>query len=346
MSWLLYGAYGYTGRLILAAALRRGLRPVLGGRDPEKTATLAERHGLEHRAFPLDEPGAVASGVGGMGAVLNAAGPYSATFEPVVRACLAVGSHYLDVTGEIDVLERAFALDARAREAGVAVIPAVGFDVVPSDCLAVRVASRIERPTSLDLAFVASGPTSRGTARTIVEGMGQRGRIRRDGELVDVPFGSVTRRIPFSDRRREAAAIPWGDLSTAYRSTGVGNLRVFTALPAAARVAARALGPLLRTGPFRRVARAAVDRFVAGPDEDELARGGARVWCEARNARGEVATGEITTPNGYALTGEAAAAAVKRLLEGSVDRLGTLTPAQAFGAGFVFELGGVERVEG
>lgn len=345
MTWLLYGAYGYTGRLILESALARGMRPVLGGRDEERLSDLAERHGLRHRSFALDDPADVRDGVEEMEAVLNAAGPHSATFDPMVRACLAEGAHYLDITGEIPVLERSFALDDEAREAEIVIVCGVAFDVVPTDCLAARVARTVEEPVRLDLAFVTSGGPSRGTARTVLERIGDGGKARRGGEIVDMRLGWTTRRVPFSDGERRCVAIPWGDISTAYRSTGVPDVRVFTPIPPATLTALRLGGPLLRIGPVSRMVRGAVDRWVEGPDEDELEEGGARVWCEVHGAEGDVEREEIVTPNPYLLTGDAAAAAMKRVLEGAVEEPGTYTPSQAFGPGFVFALDGVKRIE-
>lgn len=343
--WLLYGAYGYTGRLIAREAVARGLTPVLAGRDRRKTEALARELDLEPRAFGLDDPVAIRRGIAGAAAVLHAAGPFIRTYRPLAEACLAAGAHYLDITGEIDVFEALAALDGRAREAGVALLPGVGFDVVPTDCAAARAASGVVAPQRLEIAFAASGGVSRGTARTMLLGITEPPRERRDGRIVPAA-GPRLRRIPFSDRERLGLCGSWGDVATAFHSTGVPNVRAY--LPASERQLRRMrlARPLLALGPLRRLAAWWVGRTVDGPGERELAEGWARVWCEASGAGGETAVTELVTPNGYALTADAAVTAVQRLLASREAPAGFLTPSLAFGADFVDGLRGVRRVQG
>ena len=225
--WLVYGAYGYTGRLIAQRALERGHRPVLAGRDRARVEQLARELSLPCRVFDLADGDRVARGLEGMSAVLHAAGPFVRTWRPMVDACIEAGAHYLDITGEIAVFEGLHSLDRAARDAGVALLPGVGFDVVPTDCAAAKVARRLVAPVELDLAFHARGGISRGTLKTAIEGLGGPGKARRDGRIVDVPIGALQREIPFSDRQRTGVAIPWGDVSTAYHSTGIPDVTVY-----------------------------------------------------------------------------------------------------------------------
>jgi short subunit dehydrogenase-like uncharacterized protein len=343
--WLLYGAYGFTGELIARHSVERGHAPVLAGRDSERTRSLARDLGLSTRIFSLDDPVGSREGVRGMAAVLNAAGPFSRTWRPMTAACFAEGCHYLDVTGEIDVLEGIQARDDEVRSAGLHFVPAVGFDVVPTDCAAALAARSMENPAELDLAFHVSGGPSKGTARTAVERMGSASAVRRGGRIVPIPVGSVRRNIPFSDRDRRGTAIPWGDVSTAYRSTGVPDIRVFAILPDRMVRLARIAGAFMKLPLARNLAGWAVDAMVSGPDEDELARGYSRVWAEARNLAGASSTVELLTPNGYVLTARAAVAAMERVLAGRVEQgPGVHTPSRAFGADFVLGLEGVTRV--
>jgi short subunit dehydrogenase-like uncharacterized protein len=345
--WLLYGAYGYTGRLIVEHALERGLRPVLAGRDEAKTRALAEPLGLEWKAFTVDAPDALREGLRGMRVVLNAAGPFSATWRPVLEAALAERCSYLDITGEIDVLEAMQDYDEQAGAASVHVVPAVGFDVVPTDCAAAMAAGLLDRPTELDLAFHVSGGPSRGTTRTTLERLGAGGAVRRDGTIESVPLGSVRRTIPFSDHPRRAVAIPWGDVSTAYRSTGIGNIRVFATLPRGVAATGRLAGLALEVPFVRRAAEWAADRLVTGPGADELKGGFSRVRAEVRDDSGRSAAVELVTPNAYALTATASVAAVERVLCGALRTpAGVHTPSNAFGADFVTGLPGVRRITG
>lgn len=344
-AWLLYGAYGFTGELIAREAVERGHRPILAGRDGERTRTLAQELGLQTRVFGLDDPIALREGVRGVSAVVHAAGPFSRTWDAMTGACLAEGCHYLDVTGEIDVLEGIQSRDAEVRKAGLHFVPAVGFDVVPTDCAAALAAAEVTDPVELDLAFHGSGGPSRGTARTALERMGGRSAVRKGGRIVPIPLGSVRRDIPFSNRTRPGVAIPWGDVSTAYRSTGIPDIRVFAVLPDRMLRVGRIAGAAMKLPLVRGLALRAVDRLVQGPDAEELAQGYSRVWAEARDAVGDRATVELLTPNGYVLTARATVAAVARVLAGQVRVApGVHTPSQAFGADFVLELEGVEQV--
>lgn len=344
--WLIYGAYGFTGRLVAERAVARGLQPVVAGRDAAKTHALADELGLEARVFTVDDPGALRAGLRGMHLVLNVAGPFSKTWRPVLEACLDGGCGYLDITGEIDVLEEMQGYDGRARSTGVYVVPAAGFDVVPTDCAAALAAARLDAPTRLDLAFHVSGGPSRGTALTALERMGEDSAVRRGGRIEPVALGAVRKTIAFSDRRRAGVAIPWGDLSTAYRSTGIPDIRVFMTLPRGAATLGRLLGAALALGPVRGLAEWGTRRLVRGPDPDELASGGGRVRAEVRDDAGRSAAVELVTPNPYALTASAAVAAVERVLAGRLRQPpGVHTPSRAFGAEFVLELPGVRRVE-
>ena len=340
-SWLLYGAYGYTGRLIAERAVARGLRPVLGGRDPDRTRALAESLELEWASFGVEDPAALRAALRDRSLVVNAAGPFSSTWRPVLEACLAERCHYLDITGEIDVLESMQTFDSTAAETGVHVVPAVGFDVVPTDCAAALVAQRLEDATELDLAFHVSGGPSRGTTLTTIERLGRGSAVRRDGRIVPVGLGAVRRRIAFSDRARPGVAIPWGDVSTAYRSTRIPDITVYGVLPAVLPVVGRMAGAALEIPAVRRVAEWAARRWISGPGPAELSGGHSRVRAEARNASGRAEVVELVGPNPYAFTADATVAAVEHVLGGLERGPGVHTPSQAFGSDFVLGLPGV-----
>ncbi|MGW3243510.1 saccharopine dehydrogenase family protein [Streptomyces sp. NPDC001070] len=337
MTWLLYGATGYTGRLVAREAVARGERPVLAGRSATALAPLAAELGLEHRVVALDDAAGLRKALADVDAVAHCAGPFSATALPMAQACLDTGTHYLDITGEIDVLEALHAMGSRAREAGVVLLPGAGFDVVPTDCLAATVAAALPTATHLDIAFVAGGGASPGTARTALEALdkGAGGRTRVDGVIREVPLGHRRVTASFRTGERTVATIAWGDVSTAYHSTGIPNISTYTWLPGAPLVE-RVLG----IAPVRRLARAGVDRFLRGPGERALTRTRAQVWARARDAHGAEAQAALSTPNGYALTVDSVLRIVTRLPE---LPHGTQTPSSALGADFVLELDGVRR---
>ena len=346
--WLLYGAYGYTGQLIVEEALRREQQPLLAGRDEAKLRLLAEKHQLDYRVVDLDDTTALSAAVAEVDLVLHAAGPFSQTSLPVVRACLAGGRHYLDITGEIAVFEQIFTLDQPALERGVALIPGVGFDVVPTDCLAVYVAQQLPAARELEIAIGVTNAISAGTTKTVIEGMASTGYVRRDGELVAFSLGEGGKNIRFSDSQvRYAVPSPFGDLVTAWRSTDIPNITVFKDYsPQMARFMglSAALGrPLMAWAPAQRLAQWVAGRLVKGPDVDFRQRARSYLWAWVSDGQGQTAEAWLETMETYRFTAVASVRAVERVLTGNLA--GALTPAQAFGPDFVLELGETQRFD-
>lgn len=336
---LIYGATGYTGRLIVDEALARGLRPILSGRSAGAVQDLAATHGLEARPAALDDPAAMKRALDGVGAVLHCAGPFMHTAKRMLEACLASGVHYLDITGEIPVFEAMAAAHARGVQAGITILPGVGFDVVPTDCLAAHLKRRLPSATSLELAFSGGTGPSHGTAATVIEGMGQGGAVRRAGRIQRVPMAWKTRTVAFADKARLCVSIPWGDVSTSFHSTGVPDITTYMATTAnglrSMRVM-RYLGPVLRMQAVKGFLLGRVKAQPAGPSADALERSRSQVWGEARDASGASVRARLTALTGYKLTALTAVRSAERLLAGGVA-VGFLTPSKAFGADFILE---------
>lgn len=344
-AWLIYGANGYTGRLMAAEAVRRGLQPILAGRNAEALRALGAEHGLPVRVFDLDNPQAVFAGLKDVALVLHCAGPFSATCVPMLEGCLAAGAHYLDITGEIDVFAHCHTQDSRAKARGIVVLPGAGFDVVPTDCLAALLKRELPDATELILGFEAGGGASPGTTKTGVEGLARGGRVRRDGQLVSVPLAYKTRTFSHDGKSRMAMTIPWGDLYTAFVSTGIANIETYlVASPRAIATARRAnwIRPLLGLRPVVRYLQRRIESRVQGPSAEQRARTRSHIWGEVRNARGEQRKAEIDTPNGYDLTVTGALGIVQHLLSAPVPG-GYYTPAMLMGADYVLALPGVRR---
>lgn len=337
MSWLIYGAYGYTGELIAREAVRRGERPILAGRDAAKLEPLARELGCEVRVFGID-----AIDLRDVSLVLHCAGPFSHTSAPMVSACLAAKAHYLDITGEIAVFESVFRRHDEAVRAGVTLLPGAGFDVVPTDCLAAMLARRLPDATELWLAFYPEGGSvSRGTMKTMLENIAQGGAVRRDGQIVRVPTAWDVRTINFSNGARLAVTIPWGDVSTAYHTTGIPNIRVYNVLPPGAIRNMRRfrwLLPLAGRGPIQWLLQRKADQRH-GPSEARRQRARTYLWGRAFNERESIEQ-TMTTPEGYHFTMLSALAAVARILAEPVQA-GAFTPAKRFGPDFVLTIPGV-----
>jgi saccharopine dehydrogenase (NAD+, L-lysine-forming) len=343
MTWMIYGAYGYTGRLVAALATERGELPVLAGRDKRRLRDLGELFELEHRAFDLSDPAAVRRGLEGIDAVAHCAGPFSTTSAPMVDGCLATGTHYLDITGEIDVFEAVLARTGEARTAGVALLPGSGFDVVPSDCLAALLARALPEATRLELAIKMGGGVSPGTAKTAMESLGTPGRARIAGVIGPVPSDRRRRQVTFADGSASVYAIAWGDVSTAYHSTGIGDIVVYAALPAAVgaiTAVSQMAGPAARTKLVQGTLKRLVSR-LPGPSAKARSEGHGQVWGQVSDRNGARLQGTISTLNGYDLTADAVVRIAQLASAGKVEP-GAHTPSQAFGPDFVRELDGTE----
>jgi short subunit dehydrogenase-like uncharacterized protein len=308
--WMIYGANGYTGHLVAAEARRRGLKPVLAGRRAGPIERLAVELGLPMRVFRLDDAPAAAAAIADIVVVANCAGPFAATSAPMIDACLRSRAHYLDITGEIDVFLAAQRRHAEAQAAGIVICPGVGFDVIPTDCMAAVLKEALPDATHLVLAFDARGPMSPGTARTLARSLrlGQHGgRVRRNEVIEEVPLAQSWRRIDFPGGPAMAIAIPWGDLATAWFSTGIPNIETYAVVPRGAAIASRAFNwvrPLLTLAPAQTLLRQLANR-ASGPSEEQLRTGRSRSWGEVRNAAGERRTAQLETANGYRLTADA-----------------------------------------
>jgi len=342
--WLIYGANGYTGELVAEEARKRGHTPLVAGRNRDAVGAVGRRFALETRVFDLAHGDALATHLKDIDLVLNCAGPFSATAKPMLEGCARAGTHYLDITGEIDVFEHVHAQSARFADAGVVAMPGVGFDVVPSDCLAALLKARMPDATRLRLAFKSlHGKWSPGTTKTMIEGLPKGGLVRKDGKLTKVRAAHKVILVPFEGAREQAVAIPWGDVSTAYYSTGIGNVEVFIGLPPAMILQFRASTPLAaltRFAPVQRFLKGQVTRRVKGPSESERATSSVILWGEVANAEGKKLALTIRTPEGYALTAVAAVRCAERVLAGEV-KPGAATPSMAFGGEFVLSLPGV-----
>ena len=339
---MIYGANGYTGELIAREAVSRGMKPVLAGRTAAKVEPLAANLGLQARVFDLGNAAATARSVEGLRLVLHCAGPFSATAAPMMTACLVGHAHYLDITGEISVFEHAQTLHADARAAGIVICPGVGFDVIPTDCVAAVLKGKLPDATHLALGFDSRSGFSPGTAKTSLEGLANGGKVRQDGRIISVPLAYKTRRIDFGDGEKLAMTIPWGDISTAYATTGIPNIEVYVSgSPAMVARVRRAdwFRWLFGTGVVQSFIKRRIEKRVEGPSAAKRDAQPSYVWGEVTNARGDKRTARIRTANGYSLTVTGALAVVEHLLAHEVPG-GTCTPAKLIGPDLVTRLPG------
>lgn len=347
MRWMIYGASGFSGTLLAEEAVRRGHRPILAGRSASKLAPLAERLKLEYVTFDLKKLDAIAKAISGFDLVFHAAGPFIYTSDPMLRACVLSGVNYVDITGEYSVFENTFAYDEAARRLNLAFISGVGFDVVPSDCLANTVAAKVPDATQLEIAIAGITNMSAGTAKSGLSLISQGGMVRRNGKSIDYPLGAGAKKFRFPIGELPAIPIPWGDLSTAYRSTGIPNITTYMHFPgtlvAAARIGAPILQTLMASASIRGFAEKVMGKIMRGPGEQSRQTRRAYLWARATDAEGTTQQAWLETVEPYRFTAFSGVLCAEKLL---VNRpVGALTPAQAFGADFVLEIEGTRRMD-
>jgi len=338
--WILYGATGYTGRLIVAEAKKRGLNPIIAGRSKAALQKMHDETGFEYRCFELNSRQEIATQLDDCYLVLNCAGPFSQTARPMMAACLHSKSHYLDITGEIDIFEHGHLLSKSAEQAGVMICPGVGFDVVPTDCLAKALSEKLPDADSLWLGFSSNSRFSPGTAKTSVEGLAGGCRVRRDGYIMDVPLAYKVRKIDYGNESLTSTTIPWGDVSTAYYSTGIPNIDVYIPLPDAKIKQLKRIDKvrwIFKWGWLVNFMKKQIDKKVKGPSDEQLKTQRTEVWGEVINPAGNIVTGRISTANGYQVTVEASLAIVEHLLS-TEPAAGFKTPSLLMGADFIEKL--------
>jgi len=340
---LLYGASGYTGGLVARAAAP-SLPLVLAGRDASRLSALGAELARPVRSASVDSPAALRKALEGVAVVVNAAGPFSKTATGIVQACIDAGVHYLDISGEVDSIEAVSGYDRAARDAGVMLMPAVGFDVVPSDCLAARVRRRLPDARRLRIGLSGLDLVSRGSARTILEQLGRGVRVRHNGELTTLPEGLLDATFDFGAGPRAATCVSWGDVVTAPHTTGIPNVEVYFEATQAVRafqLFARSVGLFPPAAALSQVlTRPFAERQPEGPTDEERRTRRAVIVAEAENAAGRRVASRASTPEVYTFTSVCASAVAARVLAGELEP-GFQTPGRLYGEGFAESLGGV-----
>lgn len=342
MSFLIYGASGYTGKLIVERAVKKGLKPTLAGRTESKIKPLAEEHGLDYLIFSLDDVSVIATQLAKFPVVLNCAGPFSKTAKQMIKGCLESGTHYLDITGEIEVFELAKSFHQKAIDKNIIIMSGVGFDVVPTDCMAKYLHTKMPDATHLELAwFGLGGSISHGTMSTMVEGLGRSGAIRENGKIVPKPTGHLGKIIDFGVRKQFAMTIPWGDISTAYNTTGIPNIVVFTGVPKSTYNMMKfqfLFNPLVKTNFIKSRIQQYVDKNIVGPTAEQNEKGKSLVYGKVTNANGDVVEARLQTAEGYLLTAEMALIITQKVLADKNLKPGYHTPAELFGHELILEM--------
>jgi short subunit dehydrogenase-like uncharacterized protein len=345
-TFLLYGANGYTGELIARFANQYNLRPILAGRREETLAPLAAKLGFPFKVIDLNDAPSLQAALKEVKLVLHAAGPFEYTARQMIEACLQTGTHYIDINGDIAVFEMLKHYDSKGKEAGIMIMPGVGFDVVPTDCIALLLKKLLPAATGLKLAFASlGGGLSHGTAATMASKLGEGGAIRKNGKIIRQPIGQKGFWVDFGVKKLFVMSIPWGDISTAYFTTGIADIETYTAISPTIFRLLKLQGLfnwLLRKPLLRNFIKKKIDQRPAGPNDEQRNKAISLVWGQVADAEGKIATARMAGPEGYTLTTHSSLLITKKILEGNFLP-GYQTPANVYGENLVLEIPAVSR---
>jgi short subunit dehydrogenase-like uncharacterized protein len=313
-TWMLYGAAGYTGSLIAQYACEVGHRPLLAGRREPALKALALRLDLPYRILALDDPVTLGEGLSGVELVLNAAGPFLHTAAPLAEACLNSGTHYLDISNELQVFRTLYDLNQRAEQAAITVMPGVGFGVVATNCLARSVSDAVGGAETLEVvARVASAEPGPGVAATRSANIPFGGWIRQGGQLLPQELGLGITTLAFPDGDYPIMPVPTGDLEAAFQATGAADIIAYSVL--------------LETHHTPEIPGTQTHRSFG--------------WARAVGVDGTSSEAWLETGESYHYTAMIAVRSVEQTLERTLG--GAFSPAAAFGPEFAFSVDGTSK---
>lgn len=344
---LIYGATGYTGRLIAGQLRHSHCHLVIAGRTPHRVRALAEELGVAGRAVALDEVEALDEAFDDVDVVINAASPFALTAPRLIESCLRTKTHYLDITGELGVFRNAFGYDEAARKRGIMIMPGAGLGIAASDCLALHVAGLVPNAKYLRIALLRPNSFSRGTFRSALGLANSRVSIRRNGRLMSLPVGRLQRAFDFGDGQKQSVAVSWADVFTAYHSTGIRNIEAYFEADFASRALyhlSAGVADTMQLTPVQALIEAIAGAWPEGPPEVQRRTEKCVIVAEAEDSWRQVRGARLTTPDGYSFTAEAASAIALRIMRGDFLS-GFQTPARVYGADLVLDFKGTHRKE-
>jgi short subunit dehydrogenase-like uncharacterized protein len=343
---LLYGSYGYTGRLIAEECSRQKFSVLLCGRNKILLKEQSEQTGFDFDVIEIDQQVELQQALAKCKVVIHCGGPFMVTARKMIEACISTGTHYLDITGEYGVFQLAKSYHQSAAQSGIMLMSGTGFDVVPTDCLAVYLKNHLPSATHLQLAFaMRPSGASRGTAKTAAMHLEAETMIRRAGNLISSGKFPAVSQIDFGGFKSSVVGISWGDIVTSYYSTGIPNIEVFMG---ANKKLIRNLFMVRRLSWFfgakwiKKLMLRIIDSRVKGPSAEALKQGRCFVYGKVWDDQGLSKEVRLETPNGYTLTALISVHIASKVLNGDFAA-GYGTPAGIYGSELILEMSDVKR---
>ncbi len=340
MKILIYGANGYTGKLIVDKAINFDYDITIAGRSVKSIYEMGKEYNLPYLSFSPIEIESNPKILKEFDIMLNCAGPFSQTAKPIIDACLKSNTHYLDITGEIDIFRLGKSYHQKAIDSNVIICPGVGFDVIPTDCLASRLNESLPNADELILGFESTaGKISPGTMATSIESLGYGGRIRKNGEILKVPLVYKSHKFDFGNGSKTMVTIPWGDVATAGYSTRIPNISVYIPMhPKQVQLLKRInwFPWLLRIKLIQNMLKKKVKKKINGPSIKERNNSTTYVWGQIIKGN-KVLEAQLVTSNGYDLTVDGSLAVIDYIIQNEI-KSGYFTPSQLCGNDLIEKL--------
>jgi len=335
---MIYGANGYSAQLIIEELIARNIKPILAGRNKKAIAKVAEKFSCQYNIFDLTEEVKALEALKNIHTVIHCAGPYKYTAKEMIDLCLASKTNYLDITGEMPSLAYAFGCSKKAKEEGIVILPSVGFDVIPTDCLAKMLKEEMPDAKFLKLGFYnKGGGISRGTSLTSLEFTGGSGKVRMDGQIIDSPIGEYSLKIEKKAFQFYGISIPWGDVFTSFISTGIPNIEVYFGLSKFLFKVRHLLFIITRIFEIefvKKLMSSYIKHFFSGPNKNQRDKTQTYIYGSVSNEKGVLIEKVFQVMEGYNLTAKGAVESAIRVLNNEV-KPGTHTPSLAFGSDYL-----------
>jgi saccharopine dehydrogenase (NAD+, L-lysine-forming) len=340
---LLYGATGFSGSRIAKRLVGAGVDVILSGRNPSKLERIGKQLGMPWQPLSLSNSSQLADLLSQCSLVFNMAGPYRQTAEPVIEAALSSGRHYLDLAGEWPVFQKAIALDQKAKQANSMLMPGVGFTIAVSDCLLVMAAERFAATKCLRLAISSPDLVSSGTLKSMLGLVDPNVWVCLQGEMKEIPVGSLNHFFPFGPRYAKATAVNWPDVFTAHHSTGIPTIEAFAEVSLVSELLYQASGklaPLLQLPPIQSGLQA-LSKFTPTAPKGSDASAGFILTVEAIDRWRRSSYLSLRTRDGYTVTTDIACKIIELTMQGQV-KSGFQTPAMVFGSDLIKDIPSIE----
>ena len=336
-TWLIYGANGYIGKMLVYESIKEGLAPILAGRNGQKIFDLARETQLPCRVFDLTSK-FLNTFLEDCSLVVNCAGPYSTTSQKLLEACCETQTHYLDLSNEVWTYESIFEHANKWIRHDITVIPGLGFEVIPGDCLSAYLKRMLPDATKLSLGLSMRGTrASKGHLRSFVEAIAYGGRIRSEGHLKKVPLAWKTKLIPYHALPSLSVAMPSPELSSSWMSTRIPNIETYVEMSTRSiryLKMLRLFRPFLFIKPFLSWVKKQLKHVAQPPHSRVYQKGKGTIWGEVQNHAGVRKEFRIHTNEAYQFTCQSVIVIVKKVLSGSIGR-GCHTPSTALGPDFI-----------